>query len=240
MTHISEEDLILLYYKEPCVPAALRAHLRECGDCTVRAQALAAALNVCNEWTVPDPGPEFGRGVWARIAPRMVDARRPRFLWLKIAGAVTAMAALLLTAFVAGQASRHPRLASPMAGLSRQARERILAISLTDHLDRAEMLLTEFSNAGDSDAAELSGEVGRAQDLVEEGRLLRQSLALHGDSSTLSLLDEVERFMLEVANSPGTLTAADVRQLRARIGAGSLLFKVRIIESNLRTQGQKI
>jgi hypothetical protein len=53
------------------------------------------------------------------------------------------------------------------------------------------------------------------------------------------LLDEVERFMLEVANSTEKLTPVEMRQLRERIGSGSLLFKVRIIESNLRNEGQK-
>ena len=64
---------------------------------------------------------------------------------------------------------------------------------------------------------------------------MRQSLARGGETATLSLLDEVERFMLELANSPENLKPEDVRALRERIGSGSLLFKVRIIESNLRT-----
>ncbi len=68
---------------------------------------------------------------------------------------------------------------------------------------------------------------------------MRQTLAREGDSSTLALLDEVERFMLEVANSTEKLTPVEMRQLRERIGSGSLLFKVRIIESNLRNEGQK-
>ena len=157
---------------------------------------------------------------------------------VEIAGAIAAIAALVIAAFIAGRASRDPRQ-TPMAGLSQQARERILAISLADHLDRAEVLLTEFSNTSDADAGDLSGEVASAQDLVEEGRLLRQSVARDGASATLALLDEVERFMLEVANSTGRLNPADLSALRERIGSGSLLFKVRIIESNLRTEGQK-
>jgi hypothetical protein len=68
---------------------------------------------------------------------------------------------------------------------------------------------------------------------------MRQTVARGGESATLSLLDEVERFMLEVANAPEQLTPEDVRELRGRIGSGSLLFKVRIIESNLRTEGQR-
>jgi hypothetical protein len=238
MTHITEEDLVLLYYDEPGISADVRGHLRECGECTAAAEKLARELSIWKEWTVPETDPEFGRSVWAAIAPRLEESPSHRFRWLKFASALAVMATLLITAFVAGRASRHPR-PSLTAGLSKQARERILAISLADHLDRAEMLLTEISNAGESDTAELSDDRGRAQDLVEEGRIMRQTLAREGDTSTLALLDEVERFMLEVANSQEKLTPVEMRQLRERIGSGSLLFKVRIIESNLRNEGQK-
>jgi hypothetical protein len=238
MTHITEEDLVLLYYDEPGVPPDVRRHLRECATCTAAAEQLARELSVWSEWTVPETDPELGRSVWAAIAPRLEKPRPHRFRWLKLASAVAVMATLLITAFVAGRASRHPH-PSLTAGLSKQARERILAISLADHLDRAEMLLTEMSNATESDAAEVSDDRGRAQDLVEEGRIMRQTLAREGDTSTLALLDEVERFMLEVSNSQEKLTPVEMRQLRERIGSGSLLFKVRIIESNLRNEGQK-
>ena len=68
---------------------------------------------------------------------------------------------------------------------------------------------------------------------------MRQSLADQGESATLSLLDEVERFTLEVANAPERASPEEINALRQRIDSGSLLFKVRIIESNLRTEGQK-
>jgi hypothetical protein len=147
---------------------------------------------------------------------------------------VAAAAVLLIGAFLLGRGSRAPQPAI-LAGLSSQARERILEISLADHLDRAGMLLTEISNAGD-----FTSERGRAQDLVEEGRLMRQTLARQGTSPTLTFLDEVERVLLEVANAPDSVSPREVEELQQRIGSGSLLFKVRIIESNLRTQGQKL
>ncbi|MDE3197171.1 MAG: hypothetical protein KGN84_12550 [Acidobacteriota bacterium] len=238
MNHIPEDDLILLHYGDPGVSPELRAHLDSCPECRRAASSLADTLNLCNEWQVPEPAPGFERGIWAQIVPHMESPRRTPFAWWKIAGALTATAALLIAAFVAGRVSFQPK-PSITAGLSHQARQRILAISLADHLDRAEMLLTEISNARDTDTGLLADDRARAQDLVDEGRLMRQTLALRGPTSTLSLLDDVERFMLEVANSPETLTPVDVRALRERIGSDSLLFKVRIIESNLRTEGQK-
>ncbi|MDQ1468535.1 MAG: hypothetical protein QOJ99_15 [Bryobacterales bacterium] len=248
MKHLTEEDLVLLYYSEPEAPAHGQLHLRDCPECRGAAESLALTLNVCSEWVVPEPDAELGRSVWAQIAPQLEVqggshakrhwARhlwgRPR-PWLWVA---PALLALLLGTFYLGRVSK--RVESPvMAGLSNAARQRILAISLADHLDRAEMLLTEISNAGDSGAADISSARYRAQDMVDEGRLMRQSLAEQGDTATLALVDEVERFLLEMANSPDNANAAEVQSIRQRIDSGSLLFKVRIIESNLRTEGQK-
>jgi hypothetical protein len=235
MKHLSEEDLILIYYGEPGVSDGAHAHLAECGQCKAAADALAQTLDLCNEWSVPTPDAGFERRVW--------QARRswsvPR-AWIGLAAA----AVLLIAAFLLGRGSRTPRPASEsksiIAGLSNQARERILEISLADHLDRAGMLLTEISNTGDSGPLDFATERGRAQDLVEEGRLMRQTLARQGAGPTLTFLDEVERFLLEVANAPDSVSVREVRELQERIGSSSLLFKVRVIESNLRTQGQKL
>jgi hypothetical protein len=221
MKHLSEEDLILIYYGE-----LADSHLAECGQCKAAADALARTLDLCNEWKVPTPDAGFERRVWD-YRPRAWSLPRK---WM----AVAAAAVLLIAAFLLGRGSRTPQPVI-LAGLSSQARQRILEISLADHLDRAGMLLTEVSNEGD-----FTSERGRAQDLVEEGRLMRQTLAREGASPTLTFLDEVERVLLEVANAPDTVSPREVEELQQRIGSGSLLFKVRVIESNLRTQGQKL
>lgn len=241
MTHLSEEDLILIYYNEPGVAQDLRAHVAECSECRAAAQSLRQTLDLCDEWSVPEPDAEFERTVWAGLAPALVGPPRPSW-WFAPKAWVAAAAAIVLMAgaFTLGRLSngRRSTPAAVVAGLSNQARERILAISLADHFDRAGILLTEISNSGDTGGFAL--ERSRAQDLVEEGRLMRQTLALNGKSATAGFLDDVERFLLEVANAPDMVSAEEVRQMRERIGAGSLLFKVRIIETNLRTQGQKL
>jgi hypothetical protein len=229
MNHLSEEDLVLIYYNEPSAERN-RAHLADCAECRRAAGRLAVFLNSCSEWQAPEPDSELAKSVWAGIAPQL-ETPRTRWRW---PFPVLAAAAILLLAFLAGRYSQKPP-APVLAGLSAQAQRRILAISLADHLDRAEMLLTEVSNT-DEPVDRL-----RAQDLVEEGRLMRQVLARQdltrqGDGGTLALLDEVERFLVEAANAPDGQTAA----LRERIASNSLLFKVRIIESNLRNGGQKI
>jgi hypothetical protein len=75
--------------------------------------------------------------------------------------------------------------------------------------------------------------------LVHEGRLMRQMVANRGGSGMLPLLDDVERFVLEIANAPEQVSPAEIRALRQSIASDSLLFKVRIIESNLRSEVRK-
>ncbi len=42
----------------------------------------------------------------------------------------------------------------------------------------------------------------RAEDLVQEGRLMRQSLAAQGESATTNFMDEVETVLTEAAHTP--------------------------------------
>jgi len=239
MTHVAEEDLILIYYNEPGVKAESRLHLRECGECRAAMQSIEQTLELCRDWEVPEPEREFGRSVWSQIAPQMEETRARRWFVWKTLAAVAALTALLVAAYLGGRGTRQPA-PSVLTGLSAQARERILEISLADHLERAQVLLTEISNQSDPDATELQVERGRAQDLVEEGRLIRQMLVRESRMPALGLLDDVERFMTEVANAPEKPVAREVEARRDRIATGSLLFKVRIFESNLRSKGQRL
>lgn len=244
MTHLTEEDLILAYYNEPGAGHA-EAHLAECSGCRAAAESLARALSVCNQWTVPERPPEFGRDVWLRLVPELraqpAVVQRATGAWrgLRIWATAAALAMLLLAVFLAGRYSR-PAPAPVMAGLSDRARERILAIAVADHLDRVQILLTEISNTSGANPEAFASDRDRAEDLVQEGRLMRQSLAARGETATTGFLDEVERFLIETAHTPESASGQDVRDLRDRIESGSLLFKVRVVESNLRNEEQKL
>lgn len=224
MKHLSEEDLVLIYYNEPGLSPELREHLAGCSQCKAASESLAQTLNLCNELTVPEPDAAFERRVWSRRAGTWPMPR----VWMAAAAAVV----LLAGAFLLGRASRTPQRESPvLAGLSDQARARILAISLADHLDRAEVVLTEISNNGD-----VAAQQNLAHDLVDEGRLMRESLARQGESATLSFFDEIQRVLIEIADAGPAESAG----LQRRIADGSLIFKVHVVESNLRAQGQKL
>ena len=46
MTHLTEEDLILLYYGEPGAPPGARSHLAECPDCVNYLQSYLATIRL--------------------------------------------------------------------------------------------------------------------------------------------------------------------------------------------------
>jgi hypothetical protein len=48
------------------------------------------------------------------------------------------------------------------------------------------------------------------------------------------VLDELERNLLEVVHSPSQITAAQLDDVRRRIDAAALLFKVRVLGDELR------
>jgi hypothetical protein len=244
MKHLTEEDLILAYYNEPGAADFAHPHLAECAECRSAAEALAQTLQLCNEWTAPEPSPDFGRDVWLRLVPALETHHAPgwRGLFsgrpLRILTAVAGLAVLLLAVFLAGRYSR-PTEPPVMTGLSDGARERILAIAVADHLDRVQILMTEIANGGEAPVS-LAADRARAGELVKESRLVRQSLAARGETTTTSFLDEVERFLIEAAHTPDTDDGREVRGLRDRLESASLLFKVRVVESNLRNEEWKL
>jgi hypothetical protein len=171
------------------------------------------------------------------VQPQTKRAWQGFRVWATVAG----FAVLLMAVFLAGRYSSHPAVEpTVLAGLSDQTRQRILAIAAADHLDRVQILMTEMANTTGTDPVSLASNRDRAADLVKEGRLVRQSLAAQGESATTSFLDETERFLIEAAHTPDSASAEEVHDLRDRIEAGSLLFKVRIVESNLRNEEQKL
>ena len=55
-----------------------------------------------------------------------------------------------------------------------------------------------------------------------------------GDDATTEVLAELERVLIEIANTPQDATKDDLEALRARIASRGLLFKVRVVHSEMR------
>ena len=108
---------------------------------------------------------------------------------------------------------------------------RILLTSVADHLDQSERVLTDIMNAPRGD---ISAEQRWADDLLDASRLYRQDAIDAGEQSVAAILDDLERSLIEIVNSPSKISAADLEQIRRRIDAASLLFKVRVMSDELR------
>jgi hypothetical protein len=151
-------------------------------------------------------------------------------------GTLAAVAALLVVAFLAGRITKRDHLGNDVA-TKEQIRERVLVVAVGEHLGRSEMMLVELSNAEPTDPAQkrvnISAEQHRAEDLLDENRLYRQTALQQGDTALASVLDELERVLLDVAHSPDQVTPAQLEKIRQKIEAQGILFKVRVVGREL-------
>jgi hypothetical protein len=245
--HYSEDDLTLYYYGEGRRRDAIEQHLSACAACAALYREISGTLRMIAPPEAPERGDQYGLEVWQRIRHKLPE--RPEPWWasffhrdrLMLAGAA---AMLVLVAFVAGRiwprqpaapaATTELTAGGPSGGnaAAADARQRILLTSVAEHLDRSERVLTDIMNAADS--GDISSEQRWADDLLATSRLYRQDAEDAGEQSVAAVLDDLERSLLEIVNSPSKISAADLEQIRRRIDAAALLFKVRVMSEELR------
>jgi hypothetical protein len=241
MKHLSEEQLVSHYYGEWDGRLEAVKHLESCDTCRSRFAALDSDLSLLNKTTVPDRPDDYGRRVWQQLQPRLNDTpvRTPpsRFMfphWKLAAAAVL----LVVAGFMAGRfgPGRETPLPEPV---SEAARDRILLTTVADHLDQSQLTLLELANGSGDGDADSSSDRARAGELVAANRLYRQSAAQAGEASLASILDELERVLIEIANRPPDLTRAELQEIRRRIDEEDLLFKIRVLSSQVRSREKK-
>ena len=249
MKHPNENELIGYREGELAAREEITAHLAGCADCRRELERIDAVLAALDALPVEDPGADYGQHVWQQIAPRL--GKRParwRDSLLGIRGvagwfaprrwaAIGAVAVLVVAAFVAGRMTKHAVPGSDTTDAAR-VRERVLVVAVGEHLGRSEMVLVELSNAepkdGKQQVVNIGAEQRRAEDLLQENRLYRQTALQEGDAALASTLDELERVLLDVANGPKEVTPLQLETLRKRIEARGILFKVRVVSKELR------
>jgi hypothetical protein len=240
MSHLTEEQLVLHYYGEGGEAFKAERHLDECEECRSSYLSLQRTLNVVDAIPAPERGDAYSAEVWRRIEAKL-QSRRERRVWvwggppLRWAFTGFAMVALLAVAFLAGRFyPAHP--GAPQVAGSSQVRERVLLVAVGDYLDRSQMVLVELANAKSNGPLDISTEQERAQQLISETRLYRQTAVTTGNTSISGILDELERVMLDIAHGPSRLSPAELEKFRARMGAEGILFKIRVVNSNVRSQ----
>jgi len=251
ITHVNEEQLILHYYGEEGETLSVEQHLEECGECRTMYASLVRVLNVVDSLPVPDRAEDYGAQVWKRIERRIPAKRRGNWLsampWLpaipmRWAAFGTAFAGLLIAAFVAGRMSPtlrvggQPKVIANNTASDAQGSERILLVAVGDYLERSQMVLIELANASGTGSVDISAEQERAGDLVTETRLYRQTAARTGDMRITSVLDELERVLVDITHKPSKISSQELGSLRQRLEADGILFKIRVLGSNVRNQ----
>jgi hypothetical protein len=123
-----------------------------------------------------------------------------------------------------------------LAANDAQAHERVLLVAVGDYLERSQMVLIELANAAPRGSLDISAEQERAGDLVTESRLYRQTAARTGDTAVASVLEDLDRVLLDIANGPSKVTPGELEKLRQRLESEGILFKIRVLGSNVRNQ----
>jgi hypothetical protein len=245
MRHLTEEELIAFRDGESVGREAFTEHLKECAQCSGEMERLEAVFAVLDAMPVPEPGEDYGRRVWQQIAPRLPEKRASwwgAFFEPRRLAACGAAAVLIIAAFFAGRITKKNASGGEAANAGK-VRERVLVVALGDHLGRSEMVLVELENTEPEKGRKfvnISAEQKRAEDLVEENRLYRQTALQEGDTAMASTLDELERVLLDIANSPDEVTPAQFESLQKRIESRGILFKVRVVNQDLREREKAV
>jgi hypothetical protein len=238
MKHRTEEELIGFRDGEAKEREVIAAHVKDCAECREELARIEAVFVALDAMPIPDPGDNYGERVWQRIAPRL-DEQKSRwweaFFVPQRLVAFGGVVALVVLAFVAGRITRRPTPVGDQANAAK-VRERVLVVAVGEHLGRTEMVLMELENAPERKGQKtinFSETQRRAEDLVEENRLYRQTALKEGDQAMVGTLDELERVLLDIANSPEEVTPAAFETIRKRIEAQGILFKVRVVKQGL-------
>jgi hypothetical protein len=115
----------------------------------------------------------------------------------------------------------------------------VILVAVGNHLERSQMLLVEIMNSDATDTEGFSAEQRQARDLLDANHLYRMSAQRTGDPQVERLLDELGRVLTEIADSPAGLSAPELQQIRGRIQSEGLLFKVRVVGSEVNSRARR-
>ncbi len=233
MQHLTEQELVLHHYHDEESPAAVAEHLLSCDVCRAEYNSIRRVLALVDEMPVPEPSDRYGEQVWSRLRWKLGTDHRRRRPWQP----ALAAAAVLAIAFFAGilwharktSVAPPPSAVAPPPSAAVTAKDRILLVVVTDHLDSSERMLLDVVNADAKRGLDLGGDQKRAEELVASNRIYRQVATQHGDDRLAMLLSDLEPVLLEIAHSDGKLSAEEAAALQKRIDSKGLLFKVRVM-----------
>ena len=245
--HLNDEQMILYYYGESAEESFVEDHLDSCESCRSEYQKLQQTLALVAADPVPQRSTDYGSQVWQRIQSGVRlpasgvknEVRR----WTLGVGRWTpwawagAFAALVVAAFLLGRYWQHPQppaVVEHPAPAPPQARERVLLSAMADHLEEAELVLTEIAHAPQGGNVDIATSQDLARETLKANRIYRQAASRNGEPGLASVLDDLEVILVEIVHSPSNISPAEVEDMRLRIQAQEILFKLKVLASQLR------
>ncbi|HEX9254671.1 MAG TPA: zf-HC2 domain-containing protein [Candidatus Angelobacter sp.] len=243
MNHLSEEQIVLHYYGDAEEATEVERHLAGCAECRAEFTRVQSTLRQIEPTEVPEPAEGFEEKTWLNLRDRLPEKGgflRRLFGKQQKWALAGAMLMLLAAAFLAGRFWPRPpqQIAQQPAQVNPQ---RIVLIAVGDHLERSQMLLVEIMNAeGDAHGPiNFSAEQAQARELLDSNHLYRVSAQQAGDPQVARLLDQLGRVLAEIANGPAEVSPGDLQQVRHTIQSEGLLFKVRVVGSEVNSRARR-
>ena len=265
--HLSEEQLALHYYGDSgdVAQVEVERHLAACAACRGEFEQLKTLLGAVRI-DVPEPAAGFEAATWGHVRSRLAErdfaesqaSVTVKSSWLQrwfgqpwaVGGA---LALVIVGAFVMGRwfergqgNSGGTNLAAGAGSANVQTvaarnavRDRILLVAVGDHLERSQMVLVELVNTKPGPSVDISLQQVAARRLLDDNRLYRQTAAQVQDHGTANVLDELERLLVDISHQPSTVNEREFDDIRSRIEAQGILFKVRILETQVRQRERR-
>jgi hypothetical protein len=243
MDHLSEEQIVLHYYGDADETAEIERHLAGCSDCRAEFARVQSMLRQIEPLEVPEPPLNFEEKTWLNLRDRLPEKSgflRRLFGTQQKWALAGAMALLLAAAFLAGRF--WPRPVQPIAQQQQPSQanpQRVVLVAVGDHLERSQMLLVEIMNADTKGPINFSTEQAEARELLDSNHLYRVSSQQAGDPQVARLLDQLGRVLAEIANGPAEVSSGDLEQVRHTIQSEGLLFKVRVVGSEVNSRARR-
>lgn len=235
-----EEQLVSHYYGEADDPAEVERLLASDPAARQLFEELSALLDEVKPSEPPERGEDYARRVWQRVQWKIEPSLRFRwweFLTLKQVVPAALLAVLIIGAFLIGRHASGP-VAPEEKGISVQARRQILMVAVADHLDRMQFVLVELLNAPSGQSVDMTGERQDVGDLLTDNRLYRTTAEESGNPMIAKVLDDLERVLIELRHGPETMSPGDLARLRQTLEEQGTLFKIRVLNSQIRERQQ--
>ncbi|MEO6400683.1 MAG: hypothetical protein ABIP62_01585 [Vicinamibacteria bacterium] len=239
-THLSDNQLVLLYYREPLEGAGFDGHLAGCAECLRHFQTLSRVLQSVAQDDVPEPAGDFEERMASRVLlmakqpehGRVLPFRRKFSTLAKFLAAGAALAACLVLSFSVGRRVGHVEEQQVAGQTMAQTQEKVLLTALGEHLGRSRVTLVELKNR-DVSAADLKTLQAAADNLVTASRLFRAAAERAGEGQIAGVMEETERLLVRFAAAPATDAKSELDGLRRRVDSRDLLFRLQVMEAGV-------